>query len=205
MILATLLQLIGLFRQEKRATTNLDHAKFYEWLVEHRFEELKNLISDTYHLSSEVDTLLRQDHVLILEKLDGANKMLADILAHIETFQGIALATLRDSALSNSAIDLLRLFDASNDESLAVTPWRGKFQLVESGRWLIARETRFLDDDLASLVSHGLLIPLHLVQTNTPGYRLTRRAEQFLQMTPKTRVPQSWLMAAGQGPHSPPV
>ena len=182
MALDTVLQVIGLFRQERRATADLSHKDFYEWLVEHRFQELKDLLSDTYHLSSQVDKLLREDHAVMLEKLDAANAILADILRHVEAFREITETMLPDFALSDEAVELLQRFAESGDDTLIPTPWRGKFLLLPSNRYILRTEMRFLDDDLGSLVTHGLLIHLHVDSTNTPGYRLTRRAMQFLTM-----------------------
>ena len=182
MALATVLQLIGLFRQERSATADLSHKDFYEWLVEHRFQELKDLISETYHLSSEVDKLLREDHAVMLEKLDAANAILADILRHVEGFREIAETMLPNFALSSEAVELLRLFAESGDDTLIPTPWHGKFLLLPSKRYISFTETRFMDDDFDSLTTHGLLIHLHVDSTNTPGYRLTRRAMQFLKL-----------------------
>src|SRR5438105_15263360 len=83
---ATIRQLIGMFRQEKGARQDLTHKEFIEWLEYHRHEEVKELITHTFHLSNGVDELLRQDHAHIITKLNEANAMLTDILAHVKEF-----------------------------------------------------------------------------------------------------------------------
>jgi hypothetical protein len=86
---ANLLQLLGLYRQERRARKDLDHRDFIEWLEYHRHQEIKELITRTYHLESQVDDLLRQDHAEISAKLDMVNQIVVDILAKIEGFAAI--------------------------------------------------------------------------------------------------------------------
>src|SRR5882757_7597434 len=87
---ATLMQLIGLFRQERGTRKDLTHREFIEWLEHHRHEEIKELITHTYHLQSQVDDLLRQDHAQISSKLDEVNGIAASILARLEGFSAVA-------------------------------------------------------------------------------------------------------------------
>ena len=54
---ATITQLIGLFRQEQGARKDLSHRQFIEWLEYHRHNEIKELITNTFHLSMQVDEI----------------------------------------------------------------------------------------------------------------------------------------------------
>src|SRR6266542_832415 len=101
--LVTITELIGLFRQEKAARADVTHREFIEWLEYHRHEELKELITHTFHLSSEVDTLLREDHAVILEKLEQVNATVADILSDVEPFKKITNTLTPNAGLSSSA------------------------------------------------------------------------------------------------------
>src|SRR6266550_3524126 len=87
---ATLMQLIGLFRHERGARKDLTHREFIEWLEHHRHKEIKELITQTYHLQSQVDDLLREDHVPILSKLDQVNVIVVEILSRVEGLSGLA-------------------------------------------------------------------------------------------------------------------
>jgi hypothetical protein len=46
---ATIVGLISNFRQERGAAEQLDHRQFIEWLDYHQHQEIKDLISNTYH------------------------------------------------------------------------------------------------------------------------------------------------------------
>ena len=93
---ATITQLIGLFRQEKGARKDLSHRQFIEWLEYHRHEEIKELIIHTFHLSTQVDEILKQDHKVILARLDDVNRILLDILSRIEGLGGLAVCLVPD-------------------------------------------------------------------------------------------------------------
>ena len=58
--LATIVQLIALFRQQSGTRKDLTHREFIEWLDARRHDEIRTLITDTYHLQAQVDELLRQ-------------------------------------------------------------------------------------------------------------------------------------------------
>src|ERR1035437_4070630 len=67
---ATVVQLVGMFKQEHQEAKDANSQKFMEWLDYHRHEDIKNLIFNTAALQSEVVNLLRQDSAVILAKLD---------------------------------------------------------------------------------------------------------------------------------------
>ena len=110
--LATIVQLLGLFRQEKGQRTDLNHQQFIEWLEYHRHEELKDLITHTFHLSQEVDQLLHEDQAVILAKLNDVNGIVADILQHVEGLSSLAETLAPGAGLSDDAVAVGRLFCA---------------------------------------------------------------------------------------------
>jgi len=181
MVFATLVQLIGLYRQEQRARTDLDHRDFYEWLVEHRFQELKDQIEHTYHLSTQVDQLLREDHAVIIEKLDVANGMLTDIVGRMEGFGSVASVLAPNVGLSDDAIDLLQLLAKSKEGEL-FNPGGEDLLIVDANQYRPS-DPRFLHDDLQTLVTYGLLAVSYLA-SGEPFYRITRRGAKFAELLP---------------------
>ena len=181
-LLATLVQLIGLYRQEMGARKDLTHREFIEWLEVHRHEEIKELITHTFHLQSQVDDLLRQDHAEILSKLDHVNAIAMDILARIEGFEAVAAKLIPQSGLSDDALDLLKLFVQNGDHTMMPTPRRGLIMFSPSRKTVQYSDNRFVEDDFAALISHGLLMPD--IEGNMTAYRLTRRAPKFVQLLP---------------------
>jgi len=117
---ATIVQLIALYRQDRGARKDLDHRDFIQWLDGHRHEQIKELITNTYHLQSEVDALLRQDHAFILEKLDDINRIASSILARVEGFSALAEVILPGQKLSPQAASLTNFAGTSVPSTVTV-------------------------------------------------------------------------------------
>jgi hypothetical protein len=178
--LVAITELIGLFRQEKTGRRDITHREFVEWLEYHRHEELKELITHTFHLSSQVDTLLREDQSLILERIEQVNATFADILGHIEPFKKIANTLIPDAGLSRNAVQIVTEFLRSGARVMVQTK-PDTIAFAEVGGALKFPDGRFLADDLASLQRVGLIAPNEWSR-GEGYYRLTRRAEQFVKM-----------------------
>lgn len=176
---AVIMQLIGLYRQEVGARKDLTHREFIEWLEHHRHEEIKNLITHTYHLESQVDELLRQDHAQIIAKLDQVNLIVADILARVDGLAVVAEKIVPVSGLSNDAIDILKVVDRSKSGELFV-PGGTTFHV---DRVTYATENpKFFHSDLRSLVEHGFLFEDFSAPANHACFRITRRGSEFLKL-----------------------
>jgi|SRR5581483_5643414 len=175
---ATITQLIGLFRQEQSAQKDLSHRQFIEWLEYHRHEEIKELVTRTFHLSTEVDEILKQDHQIILGRLDEVNRILLDILSRVQGLSGIAVCLVPNIGLPEGAMELLRLVSSSNDGVLILSP-DGE-QMMVDGRFYASDEQRFLHDDLDALVAHGLFSVGY--SGSDPIYRITRRGAKFVEL-----------------------
>jgi hypothetical protein len=181
--LVAITELIGLFRQEKTTKKDATHREFIEWLEYHRHEELKELITHTFHLASEVDALLREDQSVILAKLEKMNEMVADILSHIEPFKGITNTLIPDAGLSSDALEILTQFFQSGARVM-VQNKPDTVAFAEVGGGLRFSDSRFLGDDLASLQRLGLIAPNEW-SGGKGYYRLTRRAEQLVSLLAK--------------------
>jgi hypothetical protein len=177
-LLANLTQLIALFRHERGARTDLTHREFIEWLEHHRHEEIKNLITETYHLQSQVDELLRQDHTEILAKLDAVNQIAVEILARMTGFSAFAEKVVPDVGMSDQAIGILRLLSRSKRGSMHMFPGGNQF-LVDTETYSVT-ELRFLHDDLDALEVRGFIS--RDMAGKTVSYRITRRGESFVRL-----------------------
>jgi len=156
---ATLIELLAIYRQERGARRDLDHRDFIEWLENHRHEEIKELITHTFHLQAQIDDLLRHDHAEILAKLDKVNQIVVDILAHVEGFSAITSKIAPDAGLSANAVQILAAFVQSH--------------------------ARLVSFRMISPRSKALGLIAHNESSGARGYyRLTRRGVQFVQMVP---------------------
>jgi hypothetical protein len=178
---ATLVQLIGLFRQERGARKDLTHREFIEWLEHHRHEEIKELITNTYHLQSEVDDLLRQDHAEILSKLDRVNVIVVEILSRVKGLSGVATTIVPNAGLSDQAVGILRLIAKSKEGEL-FNPGQADKLIVDAYLYAAA-DPRFLQDDIASLIASGFLLVMETARGEA-YYKLTRRGAKFVELLP---------------------
>ena len=178
--LATLVGLICNFKQERGATASASREEFMAYLEHHRHEELKNLITRTYQLSDEVDNLLREEHAVIITKLNAVNSLLATLISRIDGLGGFAHVLAPQSELSKQAFEILcALYDSTSD-AMSEMPTHGfLLLLLHNGGQIRADDQRFLKDDLDTLCALDLLTREYSSK-GTPFYRLTRNAEKFL-------------------------
>jgi hypothetical protein len=186
-MLATLFaEIVGLlchYRQEKGHQEGLDHQKFIEWLEYHRHEEIKNLIVNTAALRTEIDSLLRSDHAVMIEKLNQIQDILIKLLGRTEEFKGLALAMSPDAQLSDQAVSILRQFVQSGDNTFLATSLRSKFASIQCYNRAVRIEIsqpRFIADDLTQLVRLRLLTEERLSQGDAT-YGMTRNAVRFIE------------------------
>ena len=178
--LATLVGLICNFKQERGANASGSRQEFFAYLEHHRHEQLRDFITNTYHLSSEVDALLREDHAVILEKLNSINALLGTVISKIDGFQGIVHALAPESELSQQAFDILCALYDSTSNSMSELKMHGYVLLcLHNGGQLRADDQRFLKDDLDTLCALNLL-SRDCSSGGDAIYNLTRAAEKFI-------------------------
>jgi ABC-type transporter Mla subunit MlaD len=178
--LASLVGLICNFKQEKKDQKELSSKEFVEWLEFHKHGDLKNLILHTHNLSSEIDSLLKQNHELILTKLNKIDDILASLLSHFEGLQGIVQLLKPNSQLSDQATSILRQFVNSNsDEFGIIINGREYYLMLTSGGSIDVEDQRFLKDDLNILVELGFLHP-RIGSEGSQFYGITRNADRFI-------------------------
>ena len=188
--LATIVQLLGMFTQERANAKNLDHQQFTEWLTFHKHEQLVQLICNHAAIRSEVDNLLRQDHAQIITKLDAISDSISSLLGRTQAVGALALAIAPESALSDQAIFILRQLTNSSSRYLIYGEVSNgcMFQL-EQGDLLQYYDHRFLLDDLETLVAYGLLAPKPTSSNFSTCYRITRAGAQFIATLPANSTP----------------
>ena len=158
-----------------------------EWLEYHRHNELKNLILNTYHLQSEVDSLLREDSQRLAAKLNGIEEILARILSRVEGFGPVVEAIHPGIGLSSQAFEILKLFVESDAAILVIfngddgprytlrsTSGGGSAPVYRVG------EPRFFYDDIRTLHTLGFIIQDYNSQGDA-FYRLAREGYSYVQ------------------------
>ena len=180
---ATIVHLLGVYALEHKDVKGLDHQKFVEWLQYHKHEQLVTLICNTAAIQSEVDKLLRQDHALMMAKLDAIDTTLASLLSRVEGFGGLASAMVPSAQLSEQAISLLRQLIASKQRNLIFGEIQGGYILQpEGGEPFEYSDPLFLSDDIDTLERFGFLTRRESGDAYTKIYGITRAAAQFIRV-----------------------
>ena len=191
--LATIVGLICNFKQERGANQSASREEFMTYLEHHRHQELKDLITRTYQLSDEVDSLLREEHAVIIAKLNAVNSLLATLISRIDGLSGFARVFAPQSELSEQAFEILcALYDSTSDAMSELPMHGGVLALfLHNGGQLMADDQRFLRDDLEKLCTLDLL-SLDYTSKGTKVYRLTRNAAKLISAArPKTNEPNA--------------
>ena len=177
--LATMVQLLAIFWHEKGSRNDLRHREFMDWLESHRHQEIKDLISQTHHLSEELDKILQQDQKLILAKIADVSNLLGDIFSRIDGLNGLR-RTLPKHGLSDQAIEILQIFARSGATEMFMSPRVGEGMVIQlmPDKILSNLDQRIIHDDLASLVDVGFLSQFSA--SPFQGHRLTRAGVRFV-------------------------
>lgn len=178
--LATVMQLIGLYRQEVGRRTDLTSEEFMTWLQTHRHDEIKNLISETFHLQDQVNVLLREDHTRIIEQLEELSGLTLAIARQFDCLAPLLEASPPERRLPDQALGLL-IFMCQNDASglELISMMGGKIvALIPSGITGQLSEPQFIEEDCDLLTGLGYFRSSYSSSGN-PRYTLTREGSKF--------------------------
>lgn len=163
---AGLLQLLGLltqYAQEKRQQSEPDRQTFQDWLAAHRHEEVRQLLATNHHLNTELHTLLRQDLQDLTDSTERIEAQFSALLSRFPGFAGIARAIHPDLVLSDASVEILQIWVDSGLSQLRLMPSpEGPSIHLHGPRngptpmSFRFPDSRFLEDDLAALVTVGL-------------------------------------------------
>jgi hypothetical protein len=153
----TIVQLIGLFKQEHSEQDSQSEQQFLRWLDHHHMEEIKELITNIFHLTDQVNQVLRADQKVILAKIHENNSLAAAALAELREFSGIAKILVPHSTLSDQAKEVVLAFYDSGGSAISYLPGSDVIQVFPGNHCFRVDDARFLADDLHSLAAIGLL------------------------------------------------
>jgi hypothetical protein len=180
--LATIVQLVGMFKQEHQDAKDANHQKFIEWLQYHRHEDIKNLICNTAAIQAEVTNLLRQDTATILAKLEVMNSTLATLASRIDGFQGLSKSLMPDAELSEQAIFVLKQFVDSGEKTFIFQELStGAVFQPEQGEPFGFYELRYLSDDIETLEKCGLITLRQISNHGLKIYGITRAGVRYME------------------------
>ena len=179
---STLIGLLSLFKQERKAREDQNSAVFIKWLEEHRHEQIRDLILHSQQLSEEIEKALSEDREIILAKLSKIDEILATLLNRVESVSGIANLLQPNFGLSDQAVSILGQLVRSKAKEFGLIKTMSKIGLtLIPGGWMKVDEERFIEDDLKTLVDLNLLSVRYGSQSGSPFYGITRNALKLIE------------------------
>lgn len=180
MIYATVVALIGLFKQLKDGRNKTNLKDFTEWLEEHKFHDIIPLITENNEISSAIQNLLKENHEEITKKLSDMDRLLATILTKVDGLHQLSRAIYPDAGLSDQAIKILRNAVYSEKGGFSFRPMNfqnQKIYYVNFGPEEINDWDEFFEADLNTLKECGFIF-----QDNEKPkvYYLTREAQTYI-------------------------
>ena len=181
---ATVVSLIGQFRNERRESTNDDLQGFLDFLSNQGHEEIRQLLEANQVSTVGIKALLSQSTEQILEKLEYLDQGMASLSTGIANLRDVAAVIHPNSQLSEQAIGLLRQLEESGAAGFFIGTPTGAGQPVLhviSGavRQLQGIKSQYLRDDLAILVELQLLREEKNPE-GRPRYWMTKSASNII-------------------------
>lgn len=157
-----ILSLIPLFQRERDKREAATKEEFYSWLVEHKFQDVKDCITNNFELMVEIEKLLRENHEVLQERFNNVDKKLMMILHSVDGFKKIAENIAPEACLTKRQENLLRALVESGGNSFTFS-WALNNQLVfhsnaqQSVNFELI-DVKFLTVNLSKLSEHGFLL-----------------------------------------------
>ena len=151
-------------------------------MEEKRHDKVVDLIKANNHLISGIQSFLREDNNVIMNKLNALGDIMSKLSSHIEGLSEIAIAVNPGHALSEQCLKILRQLDDSESSRFIELKLQGHslFQIMEGkGGNIVYEEQRFIEDDLLTLLELGMLRLDHGSKGSRIFY-ITRSAVEYL-------------------------
>lgn len=158
---ATIVGLLGQFQASRGAKQQAEFQDFIEWLVAQNHEEVKLLIESNSSTVTGIKALLGLNHEQLMKRLDALDTSFAALASILPGFSDISSGVhAHRGQLSDQAKSILEQFQLSGaSKMLELHHSQGVELMYLDGkeRGVSIRESRFIEDDLKTLVELGLL------------------------------------------------
>ena len=175
-----IMTLIQLYQREgdKRSSKNKDD--FFEWLIEHKFLEIKSMIESHGELSAEIETLLHMNQEALLTRFDEVDSKLMCIMNSVQEFRGFVHAIDPKSGLSDQEESLLLQAVESGETTIIDNRDNThRYDWSIDGKFLSVTNPRRIESDLINLASLGYLKE-STSQQGRPKYTLLGMAFDYV-------------------------
>lgn len=192
--ISSLFGLLATFLQERQrqqdTTAQATIQEYTEWLRRREHNEVISLLGANREFTLAVQHLLSVGHDELLARLDRLENMLNLVLGSTVEWGELVRSIDPNAGLSSQAIEILRWFDATGASVVFQVNTSAGIVLVprEGGENYSPDENRFFEDDMATLVGLGLLLPGY-GSDGSPTFTLTRAAIKLMKTLPSQMHP----------------
>lgn len=176
-----ILALIPQYQRErdKRECNNKDD--FNAWLLEHKFQNIKDCITNNFELGIQIENLLNSNHQELQRRFDQVDGALMQIMHEIDLFRGIVHAMAPSAALSDQKKIILQQFVNSGADCLhLIYMLQGEILQTNNGVPITVIDQRTFEASLDELVTQGFLMGAR--NQHGKSFRLTERAIEFVSL-----------------------
>lgn len=161
---------------------SLKHQDLLEWLDNHRFEDLKQLILNTHGVAREIDILLQAQQGEILGELSIISKTVSQIASRMEILGGLSMAVSPNIKLSVQAVEMLQLLNQAEPiypfMHIRGTSMNANMLSVGTATYTLG-ESRFVREDIGDLLNAGFIMKHKVTDGGEPVFGITRLGAEY--------------------------
>lgn len=174
-----ILSLLQFYLRSKDKREAADAQDFYNWLIEHKFQEVKDCITRNFTLMSEVEKLLHENQDVLLQRFDDVDEKLLMILHSVEEFREITEKISPEACLSKRQQKLLWCLVHSGSEVFYVHKIVTGAARLEFGNITNPNAVKGLDDKFLC-TNIEILCQNDFLQFDGKRYYLTEAGQDYI-------------------------
>lgn len=178
---ATIVGLLATFQFNRDGQSDLEDFK--HWLEENNHSNMVSIIENNQGIQQQLAVFMNQNHDQVMSQLSTLNDLMVSLASHMQGLGSLAAGFDPNGGLSDQAIDVLRQFVNSGSTNMHYRKNNsgrgGDFYVLEGAPNIEYSESRFIGDDINSLVNSGL-ITLSRGSKGGHIYKITRQAVSFI-------------------------
>lgn len=184
-LFGTVVSLLSDYVSQRHSRSDDEYKQFVAWLSEKNHSDIIGMLEKNLNTAIGIKALLNEDRQVLLQRFDKLDSMLASIASTMAGFSILSEALRPAEKISEQALSVLRQLDQSGGSkfiSLNGTDFSALAIVDGGGGSIVVTDYRFIEDDIKTLVSLGLLNPSKN-SCGRPLFGITRNAAALLAST----------------------
>ena len=174
-----LIGLFQLFQHERDKSKAAAKEEFFEWLITHNFQAIKEEIETNTALLVQIENLVKLNQDELLHRFDIVDEQLMRILSGFDEFRGLVTRLVPQVALSKREEYILTKLVESGESELVLVKTNLRVILQAGGQPIEGYDPRFVDSNLMHLAAAGY-IQLQKTTSSAAYYLLTESGADYV-------------------------